>query len=206
MAAFGAKVQQGNVTSLPSATGRGYITVVVPPDMGGCSQLHNVHSVIEADVGTDPDFDYPYGLTGFALDCESVKVTLILHAPLGEPLRVYRKFGPTPPLFNNPHFYTLPGAMYGTAKVPPPTGPTVTTVMILLTNGQLGDDTPASDGMIVDPSGPAVAASATAPVTSERGLLVLVGLLCAVAAFGLWRHGTARVQVRSTRTSTTAQP
>ncbi len=180
--------EQGNITSLPAATGLGYITVEVPAGDGGCSQLQNVHAETEAMLGTDPEHDYPYGLVGFTLDCAtSADVTLLLHTPISQPLTTYGKFGPTPPSFDNPHFYTLPGATFGTAQIPAGTGPTVTTVACTLTNGELGDDTPASDGMIVEPGGPALATSANAPVTSRWGLIVLVLLLAGVAAAGVRR-------------------
>jgi len=173
--------QQGNVASLPSATGQGYITVEVPAGNGGCSELLNVHAVSEAAMGTDPDFDYPYGLVSLTLPCAtSANVTLILHAldvPDNAPMIMYRKFGPTPPLFDTPQFYTLPGAVFGTRQIPAGTGPLVTTVSFTLTNGLLGDGTPASDAMIVDPGGPVCAARNSAPAVSMLGLAFLVALL-----------------------------
>ena len=114
---------QGNVASLPSATGQGYITVEVPPGNGGCSELHEVHAATEASLGTDSKYDYPYGVVGLELDCAtSVEVTLIFHQPFYLPLTTYRKFGPIPPSFDTPQFYTLPGATFGTAQIPAGTG------------------------------------------------------------------------------------
>ena len=185
--------QQGNVASLPAATGLGYITVEVPPGNGGCSELKNVHADTESSLGTDSKYDYPYGLVGFTLDCAgSANVTLILHAPFSPPLTLYRKFGPTPPQFDTPQFYTLPGAVFGTRQIPAGTGPAVTTVTFTLTNGALGDDTPASDGMIVDPSGPALPTYTSAPVASPWGLIALALLLGAVAALGVGRRARER--------------
>ena len=68
----------------------------------------------------------------------------------------------------------------------------MTTVKFTLTNGQLGDDTPASDGMIVDPGGPALPVYASAPVASRRGLVALAFLLGAVAALGVGRRARER--------------
>jgi len=181
--------QQGNVASLPSATGHGYITVEVPAGNGGCSELLNVHAVSEAALGTDPECDYPYGLVGFTLACAtSANITIILHTPDSAALTMYRKFGPTPPLFDTPQFYTLPGAVFGTRQIPAGTGPTVTTVNFPVTNGLLGDGTPASDNMIFDPGGPARAALNAAPVVSALGMTVLVALLGTVGWLALRRR------------------
>ena len=171
------------------ATGQGYITVEVPADNGGCSGLQEVHAASEASLGTDSKYDYPYGMVGFQLDCAtSVDVTLIFHEPFFLPLTAYRKFGPIPPGFDTPQFYALPAATFGTAQIPPATGSTVATATFKLTNGQLGDDTPAGDGMIVDPGGPALPVSASAPAASRWGLIALAALLVAVAAFGVRRR------------------
>lgn len=161
----------------------------MPPGNGGCSELTDVHTETEGALGTDPDYDYPYGLVGFALACAgSVDVTLIIHSPYGTVPLVHRKFGPTPPSFDNPDFYTLPGAIFGSTQIPAGTGPTVTTVSFTLTNGELGDSTPAGDGMIVDPGGPALVSVAAAPAVSTRGLAFALLLLSAVAALGLQRR------------------
>jgi hypothetical protein len=183
--------EQPNVASMPAASGGGYLTVEVSPGNGGCSELTGVHTQSEGALGTDPEYDYPFGLVGFTLACAgSVDVTVIVHAPYGTVPLVYRKFGPTPPSFDNPNFYTLPGAIFGSTQIPAGTGPTLTTVSFTLTNGELGDSTPAGDGMIVDPGGPARASAvaAPAPAVSAWGLAVALLLLSAVAAVGLQRR------------------
>ena len=85
------------MASLPSATGRGYITVTTSGGAGaGCDQLMSVQAATEAAEGNDPGFDYPFGLVGFTLtDCTSTTITLFLHgADPANPPTVYRKFGP----------------------------------------------------------------------------------------------------------------
>ena len=189
--------RQDNVASMESATAHGYLTLVVPPGRGGCSELRDVHAVTEGATGNDAGFDYPFGLVSFRLDCAtSVTVTLLLHDAAGPRLTEYRKYGPTPPDFAASTFYTLPGATFGTAQVPPPSGPTVTAITFTLTNGQLGDDTPASDGMIVDPSGPAMGTVAAAPAASPATLAVALLLLLAVAA-ARFRRSRRRASTRS---------
>lgn len=181
---------QSNVASLPSATGGGYVTVVVS-GAGGCGQLMNVLSRTEWQLGYDPNFDYPFGLTGFQLNCAtSSAVTVYFHAAdPANPPAIYRKFGlKAPNYIGTAGFYTLPGVVFGTTQVPAITGPLVVTATFTLTDNQLGDGS-ATLGLIVDPGGPAIGAQ-TAPVTSSWGLTALVGLLAAVAMFGLWRHGS----------------
>jgi len=181
-----------NVASLPSATGRGDLTIVTSGGVGaGCNQLLNVQAVTEATEGNDAGFDYPFGLVDFTImNCTSTTVTVFFHgADPANPPAIYRKFGPVAPNFVGPsQFYTLPGVVFGTQKVPPMTGPDVVTATFTLTDNQLGDGS-GTVGVIVDPGGPAMAAPTGAPVASSRGLIALVGLLAAGAIFGLRRQG-----------------
>ena len=179
---------QSNVASLPAASGLGYVTVVAS-GTGSCQDLHNVHTVAEGSLGTDADFIYPYGLIGFTINCSGqATITIIFHTAFSKPLADYRKFGPIPPLFGSPEFYTLPGVVFGTTQVPPMTGPLLTTVTFTLANGQLGDDTPAADNLIVDEGGPAVPLFRAAPLLSPHGLVGAVVLLALVGALGLRRR------------------
>ncbi len=185
--------QQGNVASLPSATGQGYVTVVTSGGVGaGCNQLLNVQAMTEAQEGNDPSFDYPFGLVGFTImDCARTTITVFLHgAHPAHPPMVYRKFGPQAPNFAGPsRFYTLPGVVFGTQKVPPGTGVDVVTATFTLTDNQLGDGS-GTVNVMVDPGGPAMRARSIVPVVSTWGMIGLVGLLSAVAAIGL-RRGRA---------------
>jgi hypothetical protein len=148
--------QQAHVASLPSATGSGYVTVVVS---GGCSQIQSVATYTAASRGNDPNFDYPYGLVGFTIPCSAATVKVIFHNAANLNGFTYRKFGPTPPAFNNPQWYTLPGVTFGTEVIG---GQTVATATFTLTDGQLGDDTDV-DGFIVDQGGPGLPADQTGP-------------------------------------------
>ncbi len=148
--------QQAHVASLPSATGSGYVTVVVS---GGCSQIQSVATYTAASQGNDPNFDYPYGLVGFTIPCSTATVKVIFHNAANLNGFTYRKFGPTPPAFNNPQWYTLPGVTFGTEVIG---GQTVATATFTLTDGQLGDDTDV-DGVIVDQGGPGLPVDQTGP-------------------------------------------
>ena len=173
---------QGNVASLPAAAGGTYLTLAVS---GGCGQINGVSTTPEATFGDDPAFDYPVGLVGFNLPCASATITVYYHgqsAPLGE---AYRKRGPTTPA--NPAtvaFYTLPGAIFGSANGVP-------TATFALTDGALGDDDTGANprGRIVDPGGPARAAPASIPTLGPWSLAILI-------LHGLW-FGLAAVRRRS---------
>lgn len=169
---------QSDVTSFPSATGRGYITLVTS---GGCNQNQLVAAVTEQSVGSDTAFDYPFGLIRFQLPCPSAVVTVLYHGTSSAPGDVYRKFGPTPPSFNNPGFYTLPGVVFGTTVV---NGQTVGTATFTLTDNQLGDGDP-TVGLIFDPSGPATLVNHAVPVLSPWALGVVALLLSVVGLLGL---------------------
>ena len=186
---------QRDVASLPSANGRGDITIVTSEGVGdGCNQLLNVRAVTEVAQGNDPDFDYPFGLVSFTIEnCTQTTITVFLHgADPANPPTVYRKFGLVAPSFAAPaQFYTLPGVVFGTQKVPPVTGPDVVTATFTLTDNQLGDGS-ATPSVIVDPGGPATTVS-NVPVLSTWGLIGLVALLSTAAAIG-FRRGRARQQ------------
>ncbi len=173
---------QPNVTSLPSAAHRGYVTV----EVDDCTQNSDVRAVARASLGTDRGFDYPFGLVHLKLTsgdrsgCGNATVTVFFHGALPRDGLVYRKFGPTPPKFDHPHFYTLPGVAFGSATVGSATVPTAT---FSLSDARLGDDVgPQSDGMIVDTGGPATASAGDATVLFSvlAGVLALLGLLAAV--------------------------
>lgn len=187
---------QPAVTSLPSATGRGYLTLVTGDGTvtNGC---HNtlVKAFLESDLGTDPILDYPYGLLGFTLPAPCVgpiKITIIYRSHPGPlPMPTYRKFGQEPPytgVAGTNHFYTLPSAMFGTTNV---NGTELASVMFILRDGKLGDDVgpTTGDGMIVDQGGPSFSfAAGSVPVASTWGLIGMSLLLAAVAFVTLRRR------------------
>ena len=122
----------------------------------------------------------------------SANVIVIFHGQTTIPAGLtYRKFGPIPPGFGTPLFYTLPGVAFTVGQVGT-TSETALMATFTLTDGQLGDGT-GLDGMILDPGGPARAAStAQAPAASATGLVAMVLTLCAVAARGLFSFNRKR--------------
>ncbi len=177
---------QSNVTSLPSATSAAYITLV-----SSCPLNWNVQVFEEDALGIDPEYQYPFGLIGFTVGCSPAMIQVIFHEVEELPLHIYRKFGPTPPLFNFPHFYTLPDA--------PPTNVVFDSVLIgaanaarvsfTLTDGLLGDGT-GVDGIIVDPSGP-VRLVRSVPLLTGWAWVALLTVLSAVGGFALARRRTS---------------
>jgi hypothetical protein len=129
-----------------------------------------------------------------------VNVQIILHGGtgLGQPFTIYRVFGHMAPNFTGPRvFYTLPSSppnnvTFGTAMIG---GNPVVTVNFTLQDGLLGDDGPAGDDKIVDPSGPATAVGA-APVVSTWGMVGLVALLSAIAWLALRQARPRRPRVQ----------
>ena len=170
---------QPGVTSLPLPGGK-CVTMVTS---GGCAQNQNVATFSEAQVADDPVADYPFGLIGFTLPCQTADVLLIFHGEDDPAGLGYRKYGPMAPLFGPPVFYGFP-AVFGTTLI---AGQPVVTVMFSLTNGLLGDGTNAADAVIVDPGGPAAAVTtpAPAPAVSPFGLLGSIAILFAVGSGAL---------------------
>ncbi len=177
---------QPDVTSLPLPSGK-CVTMVTS---GGCSQNQNVETFSEAGIADDPLADYPLGLIGFMLPCETADVLLIFHGEDDPTGLFYRKFGPMAPVFGPPVFYNFP-AVFGTTTV---AGETAVTAMLSLTDGLLGDDTDGTDDLIVEPGGPATAVTmpAPAPVVSRLGLLAVLAALLAVAVCALARRRQPR--------------
>jgi uncharacterized repeat protein (TIGR02543 family) len=177
---------QSNVVSLPSATGQGYITIVVS---GGCDQLENVQA-LEASQGDDPNFNYPYGLVGFRLNCSSATVKIIYHGVTSLNGYTFRKYGPTPPNFNNPQCYTLPGVVFGQEVIG---GQTVATATFTLNDGQLGDDT-GVDEWIIDQGGPALPQQTVAaiPTMTEWGMILLMIFIGLTSIYSLRKRAVIK--------------
>jgi len=173
---------QANVTSLPSATDEGYITIVTSST---CMQNQGVQ-VCDQDAGAcesapDKGYSYPFGIVFFVVPCEQTDVSLIFHGVNkvvgpGTPYH-FRKFDPTKP--GKPatfKWFDFPGAVID--------GGTVT---YSLNDGALGDQT-GEDGAIVDPGGLAVAAVPSLPGWSP---LVLSAILALGAAYFVRRRSLA---------------
>jgi len=176
---------QPNVTSVPAATGQGYITLET--DCAG----GNKNVAAQGLPAPDPSFDYPFGLLTFELPCQQAHITIYYNGTTSLPGAEYRKNGPMAPLFGPPQFYTLPtgaptNVVFGTDMVE---GQQVGKVDFDLTNGLIGDDTPAADNTIFDQGGPGLRIAA-APALSSWGLVLASLLLIGAAFFGLRRRET----------------
>lgn len=170
---------QPDVASLPNAANGSYLTVVAD----SCA-LEDVAAVPLAP----PGFVLPFGAVAFALPgCPSTKVTFYYHDSdgLSAPPFQYVKRGPNPPGAANDVVYTLSpgpphGTMFGSAALP--FDPAVAMSMFTLTDGVVGDDTAAGDG-IFDQGGPGFPLPRSTPALGWSGL----GLALA-ALFGLARR------------------
>ncbi len=172
---------QSNVASVPAATGNGYVTVV----LSGCTQLQNVKTMAEGNnpPPDDPGFIYPYGLIGFDIPCAQGTVTVYFHQARSLSGTIYRKYGPRPPSFSVPEWYTLEDVQTGSDAVGP-------FVKFTLLDGRLGDDTP-QDGRISDQGGPAVQqTSVLVPTITTLGAAVMATLMILTVA--LFRRRSVR--------------
>ncbi len=185
---------QANVTTLQAANGNGAITIEVKSDItwDSCDYLKNVTAVVTNP--SDPDgYIYPFGLVGFEIPCsELAHVRLYFHNASSLSGYTYRKYGPTPPDFTTPSWYTMEGAIFGSVEIG---GRTVAYVELNLTNGHLGDDTDASDNIIVDVGGPGQIAAVIStptdvPTLSEWGMIVF-SLLAGLFALKMVRKNNA---------------
>jgi hypothetical protein len=170
-----------NTVTVAAATGAGSIQLATSTP--GCG-FSNVATNVESRVGTDPDYDYPYGLIGFTVNCAAADVAITFTGAGDLTGTPYRKYGPTTP--GNPattQWYTFNNVTI--------TGNTVT---LHLVDGILGDDT-ATDGRIVDQGGiaqPAQQQPMTAiPTMTEWGIVVMVLLLVAGSIYHLRKRRMA---------------
>jgi len=175
---------QHNITSLPTATGRGFITL-----LSSCDQNLNVTAFTEEDLGTDPLFRYLFGLVGFETcnggvdctgNCSASDIEMIFHNSTGFQGSVLRKYGPlVPDDVRRIHFYPFNVTFVGNKAD------------YQVVDGQRGDAF-GVDGMIVDPAGPAIQTAQPAPALGTRGLVAI-----ALAFLGLelvlrrWRRRSA---------------
>lgn len=151
---------QTNVTSLPNdvAGGGAYVTIEADPN-GDCSSITTVTQGAEEDYDIDNEFDYPVGLTDFALSCTtpggSTTIVVYYDTEYDTSDWVVRKFV-------NGEYATVESAVFSTATVG---ADTVTVLTYELTDGGELDDDGLANGVIVDPVGPAVLAATDATTT-----------------------------------------
>jgi cysteine-rich repeat protein len=156
---------QSNVASLPSATGRGYITVVAT----GCGQLTNVYATTEAALPQQDDqYDYPFGLVGYTLTgCAGATVTITFHGTANLAGFISKKFDTSNLWY-----------VFGTIAT--------NTLTVNLTDNARGDSNPAV-GTITDPVGPALHQVAI-PIVTEWGVIIFMALAGFGALYSLRRQ------------------
>lgn len=170
---------QAAVASLPTADGGSWLTVSTTP---GCA----LRNVATAPLYI-PDMILPFGGVSFALPyCPTSRLTLLYHGSdsLSAPPFAYVRRGPNPPgggvgvymLSQGPPHNTTFGSMLVGSD------PTVAVVQFTLTDGVIGDDTPAGDG-IFDIGGPGFRAVA-APALTPGGIALAIIVLLAI---GWWQ-------------------
>jgi uncharacterized repeat protein (TIGR01451 family) len=173
---------QGNVATLPMATGGGWITIELLS--APCSQFENVAAFTEASASggnLDPTFDYPIGLIGFVIPCaapNTATVRVIFHGVSGLP-PTYRKYGPFTPGSTTIGWYTMPGAVFSSFRG-------VLAVTAVFADNQVGDDT-GPDGRIVDQGGPGQELGV--PMLELRGMLLLLLVSAVLGVLALRRNG-----------------
>ena len=176
--------EQSNVASVPTATGRGYMTLATS---GACTALQQVAAVDSASLPADPDSSaYPFGLVEFRLSCETAIVEVVFHdAAAGELAdSTYRKYGPVTP------GDTATTAWYDFSDYATLTGNTWT---LDLADDRLGDDT-GDDGIIVDQGGPASgqAGGQAVPIPVDRTWALLLLILSSLILAHRYLPRTAR--------------
>ncbi|HWR57641.1 MAG TPA: choice-of-anchor U domain-containing protein [Thermodesulfovibrionales bacterium] len=183
---------QRDVTSLPSATGSGYLTLQIEPfrkisgslkkratDDGvtGDCQNAKVQALTEASQAQqDGGFSFPDGLLSFQVskcfDTDgSVLVTVYYHGATNLSSFTYRKYGPYPTPAGGVQWYTMPGVTFGTATVGAATVPTAS---FTITDNSTGDDA-VETSLIVDQGGPGQPDVAT-PTMTEWGMIIFAVL------------------------------
>jgi hypothetical protein len=166
-------------TTYTGSTGSGTANVTLSGGSDTCmftgTQFIPLSSVPEPPPG---GLTFPHGLFEFALGggCTAggtVTLTITYSSALPAGTQ-YWKYGPTPDNAT-PHWYVLPAAIVGN------------TVTLSITDGGLGDDDLAANGVIVDAGGPG-GEVADVPTLSEWGMILLPGLLVLLGLMQLRRR------------------
>ncbi len=119
-------------------------------------------------------YEFRHGLYDFTLTGGNGPATVVLTYPQELPAgTVYWKYGKTPSS-STPAWYQFTGAVISSDRL---------SITLTLTDGLLGDSDATTNGVIVDPGGPAapaapvVAATTPVPTLSEWGLMLLASLM-----------------------------
>jgi len=175
---------QSSVTTLQTATGRGYMTLEV---RGACGQLQEVAAVALESLPDDPAGNsYPFGLVEFRLPCETALVDVTYHDAdrLDFLTSTYRKYGPvTPGDASTAEWYDF--SDYATLNQ--------TTWTLDLADDRLGDDS-GNDGVIVDQGGPSAASALPIPADQPWALWLLIGASLLLARSALRATGAKTVE------------
>ena len=137
---------QTNVASAPNPLNdNNYLTMVA----SGCGDINNLSFIQESDNATqDDDFDYPYGLHRFEIQCTTPGSTATVKFYWDKAYDttdwVYRKY-------DNNGYFNFPDVVIGQESI---NGNLVTTSTMTITDGGLFDLDGAVNGTIVDPAGP----------------------------------------------------
>jgi hypothetical protein len=168
--------QQPNVATLPG--GDGYVSAVITD--GGCASVTSIVAMPAPPDGADAGFRYPFGRVALTLSCQTpgatASVDLYFFGATPWPPVAMRGFGPTPPAFGASTFFP-DIATFGTASLPG--SGQVPVAHVTLTDGGLGDDTPA-DGTISALLGPVRRDSVAGAPVEVPALSALAALLMAL--------------------------
>ncbi len=156
---------QTNVTTLPLATGSGFVTGVFTLG-AGCTTPQVMYVKPETQIEIeDSEFNYPAGLVGFSAKCGStVNVKYYWHGLSA--VAGFRMFGKTTPGEGNNVFFDFTSAVIVGSEIINNTA--IPTTIHTITDGQKGDLS-AIDGFIFDPAGPAIAAGLSVKLLSFSG-------------------------------------
>lgn len=153
---------QSIVTSYTIPNSTVYATFVT----NGCSENGTVSSLSESNfVATDGNYEYPFGLTDFSLNCSrgaTVDVTKFVHVPDSADGLTVRKYRPE----TAEHFLAVPDSTVTNQTVG---GEPVLVLNYQLTDGGALDDDGIANGVIVDPVGIARVAVASQQITTPTG-------------------------------------
>jgi hypothetical protein len=165
-----ADTTQANVASLPSASGSGYVTVAAPDDSGvslfGVEALPGPAPASAARTrratavsAAPPGVTFPDGLVQFSANNLPAGgcVAVTLYFPRNDAINAYYKYGPT--IDNTvPHWYKF--TYDGVTGAQIFRDPTRTRIVLHLCDGLRGDSDVMANGVITDPGGPVIGASA----------------------------------------------
>jgi hypothetical protein len=161
------------VFSGPTATPGITATATLSGGASGCTLVDPQFISVEPLL-PPPGVQFPYGLFEFSTAGCGIGETITIEIVYSEPLppnTEYWKYGPEP---GNaaPHWYPMPGAVVGSSSV-----------TFMITDGEIGDDDLAANGVIVDQGGPGGTFVSEIPTASDWALLLM-----ALALLGIgWR-------------------